>query len=81
MYLMYTSSDQCIVSGLLLAVGKNRMRVAVPGAPDAFELQLVDGCWSREDGETVTIESIIHSGEHDLQSLGLNMFPMVLRAS
>lgn len=77
MYLMYSSSDRCIVNALLLAVGKNRMRLAVPGQPDTLELRLVDGLWTQDNGETVTIESIIQSGEHNLQGLGLTMFPMV----
>ena len=80
MYLMYSTSDQCTVSAILLAVGKNHMRLAVPGQPDALELQLVDGCWTRENGEKITIDSMVHSGDHDLQGLGGNLFPMVMRA-
>jgi len=80
MFLMFSTSDRCTVSALLLAVGKTKMRLAVPGQPDALELRLLDGWWTREGGDRVTIVSMIQSGECDLEGLGMVDFPRVSAA-
>jgi hypothetical protein len=44
--------------GLLLAGGRDRMRVMIPGRPDAEELRLVEGDWMSERGAVMEIGAI-----------------------
>ncbi len=45
-----------IVEALILAVSKNRMRVAAAGFPDAFELRRSGGRWLTKTGQVVEFE-------------------------
>jgi hypothetical protein len=74
MLVLLSTTDQT-VAALLLAVGKTRMRLAVPGRSDTLELELVDGEWMGDDGREVTIESVVQSGEFDMARLGYELFP------
>ena len=50
------------VDGLLLAVGRDRLRVAVPKSNDTVELRREEGRWISDAGETVEIESVLWDG-------------------
>ena len=80
MYVMLTTSDRFAFGALLLAVGKTTMRLAVPGQSDTLELHLIEGHWTGEDGRPVTIDSMIHSGEFDLATVGGDIFPKAMTA-
>jgi hypothetical protein len=56
MYLMLSSLDGTTVEGLLLAVNRNQMRVAVPGQADALEFRLVGDQWTSEDGQRIELD-------------------------
>jgi len=45
MYILLRNEKCGIVDGVLLAAGRNAMRVAIPGEPDTLELRLSDGMW------------------------------------
>jgi hypothetical protein len=45
-----------IVEAVILAVTKNRMRVAAAGFPDAFELRRSGGRWLTKTGQAVEFE-------------------------
>lgn len=45
-----------IVEAVILAVTRNRMRVAAAGFGDAFELRRSGGKWLTETGQTVEFE-------------------------
>jgi hypothetical protein len=53
MHMVYTSRNGRTQEGIVLAISKNRVRLAVPGEADAVELTLHYGEWSNEDGEIV----------------------------
>jgi hypothetical protein len=48
---------------LLLAGGRDRMRLIVSGQADAIELSKADGYWYTEAGEPVEIEAITAVGD------------------
>ena len=51
------------VEAIVLAGGRNRMRVAIRGAKDAMELRLLKDQWMSDEGEAVDIESVFLQGE------------------
>jgi hypothetical protein len=59
------------VDGVLLATGRDRMRLAVRGRNETIELRLEQGRWTSEDGVQVELESVIWNGETAIpQNLG-----------
>ena len=50
------------VDGVLLAAGRDRMRLAVRGRNETIELRMQEGRWISENGVQVELESIIWSG-------------------
>jgi len=50
------------VEAVLLATGRDRLRLAVPRLNDTVELRLEEGRWISETGETVEIESVMWDG-------------------
>lgn len=44
-----------ILQGVVLSFGDGRVRIAVKGWDDAFELRLVNGVWVSEDCEVVKL--------------------------
>jgi hypothetical protein len=51
------------VDAVLVAIGRNRMRVVLRGCKDASELRLLKDQWMSEEGDGVDIESIFMAGE------------------
>jgi hypothetical protein len=47
---------------MLLAVGRDRLRLAIPRSNDTLELRLEEGRWISDAGETVEIESVLWDG-------------------
>ena len=47
------------VEAVVLAVNRERMRVAVDSHRDTVELHKVDACWHTEDGSEIEIEALI----------------------
>jgi hypothetical protein len=68
------------LEGVLLAAGKYRLRVMLPGAPDVTELNLEYGQWTLETGEPVELESFVAEPSLDLSLLALEMFSPRLAA-
>ena len=48
--------------GLLLAVGRDRLRLAIPRFNNTVELRLEEGRWISDTGEAVEIESMLCDG-------------------
>ena len=64
------------MEGIVLSITGTKMRVAVPGCPDACEFNFQGGHWFAEDGVPVTIASWNASAEPELDSLnGLSERP------
>jgi hypothetical protein len=66
MYLTFRFPDGRRLEGVLLAVGKNEMRVGVPGHPDVLGFRLVEGYWTAENGERIELESLIRTSAADM---------------
>ena len=81
MYVMISTKDSQAVGALLLAVSKTKMRLAVPGKSDALELTLIEGQWTAENGDQVSLDSIIQTGELDLLAIGGDVFPKTMAAN
>ena len=47
---------------IILAAGRDRMRIAERGLRDTTELSLLDGDWFDENGRSIEIESMITIG-------------------
>ncbi len=50
------------VDGIVLAVGRDRMRVVVNNCDDTMELRLRNKQWRTEDGEAVEVEALLTDG-------------------
>ncbi len=80
MYVMISTNDRQATGALLLAVSKTKMRLAVPGQADAVELELIQGQWTTETGDPVTLDSVIQDGDFDLLALS-SVFPRTMTAN
>jgi hypothetical protein len=69
MYLLLRNETRGIVDGVLLAAGRNIMRVAIPGDADTLELRLSDGAWLAA-GEQFELEAFIADAEGAMSILG-----------
>jgi len=71
MYLLIRYPGGIIVEGVVLATGRNRMRVAVAGFPDTIELKRTDAMWATSRREVVEIDFLM-SNEQQSQALPSN---------
>jgi hypothetical protein len=53
MYMLIRYAGGIIVEGVLLAKGRDRLRVAASGFPETIELRRTGALWSTDDGEEV----------------------------
>jgi hypothetical protein len=51
------------VEGVLLATGRDRLRLAVRGRNETIELHVEEGRWVSDEGVQVELESVIWNGE------------------
>jgi hypothetical protein len=59
MYLLIRYPGGIIVEGVVLARGRNRMRVVAPGFPETIELRRTGALWSTDNGEQVELDFIM----------------------
>jgi hypothetical protein len=59
MYLLIRYPGGIIAEGVVLAKGKNRLRVVVPGFPETIELKRADATWSTCGREVVEIDFLM----------------------
>ena len=52
--------------GILLALSKGQMRIALEGCTDVVELQEVEGQWTRDDGALVELDGLFTDGKTDV---------------
>jgi hypothetical protein len=69
MYLLLRNENRGIVDGVLLAAGRNAMRVAIPGEADTLELRRSDGAWLA-NGEKFELEALMAGTEDAMSNLG-----------
>ena len=56
MYMLIRYPGGVIVEGVLLAKGRDRLRVAASGFPETIELRRAGGRWFTDDGEQVEFD-------------------------
>jgi hypothetical protein len=78
MYLLIRYAGGIIVEGVVLAKGRNRLRVTAAGFPDTIELKQAGALWSTDSGEQVEVDFVMsdrYQGERPshLKALGAAM--------
>ena len=69
MHILLRNETGGITDGILLAAGRNAMRVAIPGAADTLELLLTDGVWLAAD-EKFELDAVIAGTDSEMSNLG-----------
>ena len=64
MYLLIKYPGGIIVEGVLVAKGKDRLRVIIAGFPDTVELKREGTMWSTSHRELVEIEFLMSDESH-----------------
>ena len=64
------------VEAVLLAAGRDRMRVVVPSRRDAIELHRVDAEWFTEEEIAIEIESLVPLAEGDISAFCTAVYPL-----
>jgi hypothetical protein len=59
MYLLIRYPGGIIVEGVVLAKGRNRLRVAAAGFPETIELMRSGALWSTDKGEQVELDFLM----------------------
>jgi hypothetical protein len=77
MHLTFNFTQGRTEEGILLAISKDHLRVAIPGREDIVELRLIDGFWTIEDGERVELVSLIRMTDISVPELFADAHPMV----
>jgi hypothetical protein len=73
MYLTLLYHTGMRVDAIVLAVGRDRMRVVVNDRTDTIELRLKNKRWMTESGDTVELESMIPNDRMDMAGLYYHM--------
>jgi len=61
MYAIFSLSDGTMQEGVVLAVDRNRMRVALRDSQDTVELRNSSGQWRSENGGLVELETVLYT--------------------
>ena len=56
--------------GIVLALSKGHMRIALDGCPDVVELREVKGQWTLDDGTLVELDGVFSDGNTDAALFG-----------
>ena len=64
MYMFIRYAAGVIVEAVVLAKGRDRLRVAVAGSPDAVELRRVGARWLTADREPVEFDFLMSDAHH-----------------
>jgi hypothetical protein len=59
MYLLIRYPGGIIVEGVVLAKGRNRLRVVAAGVPETSELKRAGALWSTDSGEQVEFDFLM----------------------
>ncbi|HJT89650.1 MAG TPA: hypothetical protein VJ732_17395 [Bryobacteraceae bacterium] len=78
--LLTISYDGRHFEAVLLAVSRERMRLAVRGRAETLEFRLVDGEWTGEQGDKIELEALVTDGRTDVNGLREQLFPMASAA-
>ena len=68
------------VEAVLLAVSRERMRIAIDSQPDTIELHKVDACWFSEEGAEIEIKALVPIAETDVSHFCAAVYPRTVAA-
>lgn len=74
------SSGNSRYEAVLLAVSKDRLRIARPGHVDTIELTALDGAWVGENGMPVEFEAFLMDNNLCVPELLARAFPLTRTA-
>ncbi|HEV3334313.1 MAG TPA: hypothetical protein VG096_25175 [Bryobacteraceae bacterium] len=75
MNLIICDSTQKRLEGVVLAAGKDRMRVALRGVSDVTELRREYGQWELETGEPVDLELLVGDSRFEMRRFLEEVYP------
>jgi hypothetical protein len=75
MNLIICDSKQRRLEGIVLAAGKNRIRVALRGVSDVTELRREYSQWVLDTGEPVDLDLLLGDSQVDLVHFLENVYP------
>ena len=75
MNLIICDSTKRRFEGVVLAAGKDRIRVALRGGSDTAELHRQYGEWTFENGEPVNLEMILGDSDADVTRFFEKIYP------
>lgn len=75
MNLIICDSTQTRLEGVVLAAGRDRMRVALRGVSDVTELHREYGQWALETGEPVDLELLLGDSRFEMTRFLEDVFP------
>ena len=78
-YLTMTFPEGGKQDGILLALSKGQVRIALEGCSDIVELREIEGQWALEDGTPVELHGLFTDGNTDL-TLFSELYPRVSAA-
>ena len=76
MYVVIRSASGATLEGMVLALGRDRMRVALRGSPDVVELRRSYSQWFSDRGDLIEFDALVSDGH--FAASHAEMFPMTL---
>ncbi|HEX3877194.1 MAG TPA: hypothetical protein VHW24_09420 [Bryobacteraceae bacterium] len=80
MYLLLRNSSGRVTESLLLAAGRNTIRVVLHGVGDTLELSFSNGQWRSDRDETFEIEALTSGSSEAMIELGSLLRPQTMTA-
>jgi hypothetical protein len=78
MFIRY--DDGVEVETLLLAAGRDRMRVVIPEQRDTVDITMLEGSWRTEGGQAIEITALIPFAGTDCAQFCAEVYPRTMSA-
>ena len=79
LYVTMRIAESEMHDGILLALSKGHMRIALDDCADAVELREVNGHWTLDDGTLVELDGVFTDGNTDAALFG-ELYPLASAA-
>ena len=80
MHILIRFESAVEVEALLLAAGRDRMRVVIPRQRDTVDLTRSEGCWRTESEQVVEIAGLISVAGADCSHFCAEVYPKTMSA-
>jgi hypothetical protein len=70
MYIILKNETGGTTEGVILAAGRNVMRVSLRGLSDTVELRLSDGTWTAGGGDKFELDALVADTDQAMSDLG-----------